>query len=85
VIERETDPEVVLVTVNQMMADLVEVLKRHGGHVTTFLGDGFKAMFRGSEHARRGVTAALEVTAALHSSTARGPFSASPASMAASA
>jgi len=62
---RGTDPEIVMVTLNQMMADLAGVLQRHGVHVTAYLGDGFMALIRGGNHARRGVTAALDLTAAL--------------------
>ncbi len=60
-----TDPDVVMVTFNQMMADLADLLNRHGLHVTAYLGDGFMALVRGQNHARRGVAAALEVTRVL--------------------
>jgi class 3 adenylate cyclase len=62
---RSTDPQVVLVTLNQMMADFAGVLERHGVTVTTYLGDGFMALVRGRDHARRGLTAALDLAAAL--------------------
>ncbi len=63
---RGTDPEVVMTTLNQMMADLRQVLLRHQVGVTAYLGDGFMALVRGTDHARRGVCAALDLTAALN-------------------
>jgi class 3 adenylate cyclase len=62
---RVTDPEVVMLAINQMMADLAGVLERHGAEVTAYLGDGFMALVRGRDHARRGVAAALDLGAAL--------------------
>jgi class 3 adenylate cyclase/Tfp pilus assembly protein PilF len=62
---RVTDPEVVMMTINQMMANLAGVLERHGAGVTAYLGDGFMALVRGRDHARRAVAAALDLGAAL--------------------
>jgi len=66
---RVTDPEVVMMTLNQMMADLRDVLLRHQVGVTAYLGDGFMALVldrdHPREHARRGVNAALDLTEAL--------------------
>jgi class 3 adenylate cyclase len=56
---RVTDPEVVMMTINQMMANLAGVLRRYGACVTAYLGDGFMALVRGRDHAQRGVQAAL--------------------------
>jgi adenylate cyclase len=46
------------------MSDLYAVL-RHRQARSSFRGDGFMAIFRGSDHAIRGVTAALEMTGSL--------------------
>jgi class 3 adenylate cyclase/tetratricopeptide (TPR) repeat protein len=62
---RENDPEVVMMALNQMMADFVGVLRRHEGSVACFRGDGFLAVFRGQEHALRAVNAALDFVAEL--------------------
>jgi len=62
---RVTDPEVVMMTINQMMANLADVLERHGARVTAYLGDGFMALVRGRYHARHAVQAALALGRAL--------------------
>jgi class 3 adenylate cyclase/uncharacterized protein HemY len=59
------DPESVLQTLNQMLADLEGVLERHKARVTTHFGDGFMALVRDERQAERAVSAALDVTAAL--------------------
>ena len=51
----------VMRTVNQMMIDLSEVLERHRGFVTSYLGGGFMALVRGPSHAERAVHAALDM------------------------
>jgi class 3 adenylate cyclase/predicted negative regulator of RcsB-dependent stress response len=56
---RSNDPEVVIETLNQLMAELVTVLEQHSVTVTQFLGDGFMSLVRGAHHARRAVEAAL--------------------------
>lgn len=62
---RTSDPEVVMMTLNQMMAGFEKVLDCHQALVTAYLGDGFMALLRGTEHAKRGVLAALEMVEAL--------------------
>jgi class 3 adenylate cyclase/tetratricopeptide (TPR) repeat protein len=62
---RTNDPEVVMMSLNQMMAELEAVLRRHRAEVTAYLGDGFMSILRGVEHAPRAVQAALALTAAL--------------------
>jgi adenylate cyclase len=54
-------------TLNQMMADLSEALERQRGFVTSYLGGGFMALFRGAGHAVRGVEAALELITVVNS------------------
>jgi class 3 adenylate cyclase/tetratricopeptide (TPR) repeat protein/predicted Ser/Thr protein kinase len=53
--------EEVMHTLNQMMADLSEVLERYQAQVTAYLGGGFMALVRGTGHAVRGVNAALDL------------------------
>jgi class 3 adenylate cyclase/tetratricopeptide (TPR) repeat protein len=55
------DPAEVMLTLNQMMADFVGVLRRHEGNVSGFRGDGFLAIFRGGRHALRAVDAGLDL------------------------
>jgi class 3 adenylate cyclase len=62
---RVSDPEVVMMTLNQMMAEFETVLDRHQASVTAYLGDGFMALLRGTDHPKRGVLAALELADAL--------------------
>ena len=57
----DTPPEVVMMTLNQMMADMVATLRGHDALVSVFRGDGFMAMFRGHHHATRAVSAGLEL------------------------
>ena len=59
------DPEAVLQTLNQMLADLEGVLERHRARVVTYSGDGFLALLRDDRHAERAVQAALDLTEAL--------------------
>ena len=54
-------PEVVMMTLNQMMADMVETLRGHEALVSVFRGDGFMAIFRGHYHAKRAVSAGLDL------------------------
>ncbi len=49
----DNPPEVVMMTLNQMMSDMVATLRRHDALVSVFRGDGFMAMFRGHHHAAR--------------------------------
>ena len=62
---RDTDPEVVMVTLNQMLANFAAILGEQGVMVTVYLGDGFMGLVRGADHAARGVTAGLALAAAL--------------------
>jgi class 3 adenylate cyclase/Tfp pilus assembly protein PilF len=62
---RSNDPEVVMMTLNQMMAEFSDVLKQYGASVTAYLGDGFMALVRDTEHAARSVSAALELVESL--------------------
>jgi class 3 adenylate cyclase/predicted Ser/Thr protein kinase len=62
---RGLDPAEVLMTLNQMMADLAMVLERYKAKVTTYFGDGFMALLREGKHAERAVGAALDLMAAL--------------------
>jgi class 3 adenylate cyclase/predicted Ser/Thr protein kinase len=57
------DPGEVMQTVNQLMADLAEVLEKHKAHVTAYLGGGFMALMRDAGHAERAVVAALDMIA----------------------
>jgi class 3 adenylate cyclase len=60
-----SDPADLMMTINQMMADFVMVLRRHNAVVSGFRGDGFLALVRGQEHAVRAVAAGLELFEAL--------------------
>lgn len=62
---RTSDPEVIMMTLNQMMAGFEVALDRYRASVTAYLGDGFMALLRGTDHAKRGVLAALEMIGAL--------------------
>ncbi len=59
------DPEAVLWTLNQLLADLEGVLDRHRACVITYLGGGFLALLREANHAERAVDAALELRATI--------------------
>ncbi|HLX61424.1 MAG TPA: adenylate/guanylate cyclase domain-containing protein [Planctomycetota bacterium] len=61
------DPRWVLMTLNQIFADLDAELRRHDACVNQYLGDGFMAYFRGEDHARRAVSAALAMTHVIES------------------
>lgn len=58
---RATDAAELLLTINQLMADLAPVLERYDVEVNQYLGDGFMALIRGADHAARAVAAALEI------------------------
>jgi class 3 adenylate cyclase len=55
------DPEEVMLTINQMMADFTSVLRAHQTQICTFRGDGFLALVRGPNHAVRAVKAGLDL------------------------
>jgi class 3 adenylate cyclase len=58
---REDAPEVVMMTLNQMMASLTAVLRTKKAVISGYRGDGFMAIFRDQNHALRAVEAALDI------------------------
>jgi adenylate cyclase len=60
------DPGEVMRTLNQIMADLAEVLEHHRGFVTSYLGGGFMALLRGHDHAARAIHSAMDLNAVVH-------------------
>jgi class 3 adenylate cyclase/tetratricopeptide (TPR) repeat protein len=63
---RDRDPEEVMMTINQMMAETSAVLRRHGLSTLAFRGDGFLAVARDANHAARAVEAGLDLVAQMH-------------------
>lgn len=61
----KTDPSVVILCLNQMMATFIEATTRHEVQVIEYMGDGFLALSRGPYHARRAARAALDLNTAL--------------------
>jgi serine/threonine protein kinase/class 3 adenylate cyclase len=59
------DPEAVLWTLNQLLAEMEGVLDQHRACVVTYLGGGFLALLREAGHAERAVDAALELRATI--------------------
>lgn len=59
------DGEEVMLTLNQLLADLSAVLERRRGMVTAYLGGGFMALFREAGHAARAVDAGLDMLGVL--------------------
>ncbi|MCE9606440.1 MAG: adenylate/guanylate cyclase domain-containing protein [Planctomycetia bacterium] len=59
------DPEEVMMTINQMMHDTAQVLRRYRAQSVGSRGDGFLALVRGPDHARRAVDAGLELLAVM--------------------
>jgi class 3 adenylate cyclase len=57
------EPEEVMQTLNHLMADLSEPMRKAEGQVTAYLGGGFMALVRGTGHAWRAVDVALELIA----------------------
>jgi class 3 adenylate cyclase len=57
----DTPPEVVMMTLNRMMAEMQATLRHHDTLVSVFRGDEFLALFRGPEHSSRAVEAGLEL------------------------
>jgi class 3 adenylate cyclase len=51
----------VMQTINQLMAEMTDVLDRYRVQVNVFRGDGFLALVRDDDHARRGVEAAIDL------------------------
>jgi serine/threonine protein kinase/class 3 adenylate cyclase len=60
------DPEEIMVTLNQMLSDLEDVVMRHQALVTAFLGGGFMAILMGANHAERAVDTALDLFTVSH-------------------
>jgi len=54
-----------LLALNGMVAAFEDCLDEHGAAITTFLGDGFMVVVRGTDHAPRALKVALELGAAL--------------------
>jgi class 3 adenylate cyclase len=59
------DPEAILTTLNQLLADLSPVLASQEVEIVTYRGCGLLALARGARHAERAVAAALGVMEAL--------------------
>jgi serine/threonine protein kinase/class 3 adenylate cyclase len=57
------EPEEVMQTLNHLLADLGEPLRKAEAQVTAYLGGGFMALLRGPGHAWRAVDVALELLA----------------------
>ena len=55
------DPRIVQMTLNQIFADVAAVVARHDIVINQYLGDGFMALVRDKDHARRAVLGALEM------------------------
>lgn len=59
----------VVATVNRLFALIVPLVHMHGGHVNKFVGDGLLAVFgaprRYTDHADRGLEAAIEIASAV--------------------
>ncbi|HWP45349.1 MAG TPA: tetratricopeptide repeat protein [Blastocatellia bacterium] len=56
---QDQEPGLALVALNQIMADFEESLDRHGAPVVEYQADGLVALFRGTDHGGRAVSAAL--------------------------
>jgi adenylate cyclase len=58
-------PREVVSTLNRLFESAVPIVRRHGGHVDKFIGDGFLAVFGAprpaSDHADQALAAALEI------------------------
>ncbi len=62
---RVTEPAVVMLCLNQMMAAFLEPITHHDVQVIEYMGDGFLALSRGSAHANRCVQVATGLYSAL--------------------
>jgi class 3 adenylate cyclase len=64
------DPSQVVAILNEFFHVVIPPIERNGGHANKLLGDGLMAVFgvplHLSDHADRSLTAALEITSALH-------------------
>lgn len=61
----QTDPSVVILCLNQMMATFLEATTCHDVQVIEYMGDGFLALSRGPNHVHRAAHAALKLNASL--------------------
>lgn len=59
------DASLVLLTLNQIFAEVSRVLEQQEIVVNQYLGDGFMALVRGRDHAQRAIAGALDVLRAL--------------------
>ena len=63
------DPREVVSALNRLFECAVPIVRRHGGHVDKFIGDGFLAVFGtprpSDDHADRALAAALEIAQAV--------------------
>jgi class 3 adenylate cyclase/tetratricopeptide (TPR) repeat protein len=59
------DPEEVMMTINQIMADVTAALRRYEAQSISWRGDGFLALVSGPDHARRAVDTSLDLVAAI--------------------
>lgn len=62
---RDTDPSVVMLSINQMMSVFLDAMSPHEVQVTDYTGDGFLAVARGTNHASRALESAFELYQAL--------------------
>ena len=62
---QDLEPEDVMITMNQMTAEFVGIMKNHQVSVSSYRGDGFMAMVRERNHAWRAVAAALDMVQAM--------------------
>ena len=62
-------PQEVVSTLNRLFETAVPIVRRHGGHIDKFIGDGFLAVFGAprpaSDHADQALDAALEIARAV--------------------
>ena len=57
--------EKVVQMLNQYLRRQAEIIEEHGGTIDKFIGDAVLAVFRGEEHERRAVRAALQIQTAI--------------------
>jgi adenylate cyclase len=66
-----TSAEQVLAAINELFEQIVPVIRKHGGHIDKFVGDGLLAVFgaprRLADHADRALAAAVEIAEQVHS------------------
>jgi class 3 adenylate cyclase len=63
-------PQQVVRALNRLFEQIVPIIRRHGGHIDKFLGDGLLAVFGAPEdygdHADRAVAAAIDIVVAIN-------------------